>query len=85
MLCWTLTIEQDCTELRRGAPAEELQRLLEAEGENAEGLDPHLEAFMKAQTLEGKREAIATEYILRVLGLDVCSHSFPFNSMGVHL
>ena len=30
-----------------------------------------VDAFMAADTLEGKREAIVTEYILRILGLDV--------------
>ena len=29
---------------------------------------------MAADTLEGKREAIVTEYMLRILGLDVSMH-----------
>ncbi|KAK9788281.1 hypothetical protein WJX73_004447 [Symbiochloris irregularis] len=56
-----------------GNRPDELKRLLEAEGDDPEDLDPHLDAFMKLQTLEGKREAVTTEYILRVLGLDVCA------------
>ena len=41
---------------------------------------------MAADTLEGKREAIVTEYILRILGLDVSvftalhSHCMPATS-----
>ena len=52
------------------AAAEELRQLLAAE---AGGKSPewHLDAFMKASTLQGQREAIAPAYILRILGLDV--------------
>ncbi len=37
------------------------------------GIEPdwELDAYMKAQTLEGKRQSIQTEYILNILGLDV--------------
>ena len=43
--------------------------------EQGQGLepDPELAAFMKANTLEGKRESIHTEFILRIMGLDVCA------------
>lgn len=51
--------------------ADELKALLEAEKKGGKPPDWHLDAFMKAYTLEGKGEAIATEYILRILGLDV--------------
>ena len=30
-----------------------------------------IDSFMAASALEGKRESIVTEYILRILGLDV--------------
>ena len=33
--------------------------------------DWEIDAFMTADTAKGKREAIASEYILRILGLDV--------------
>jgi len=36
--------------------------------------DWEIDAFMTADTVKGKREAIASEYILRILGLDVSIH-----------
>ena len=36
--------------------------------------DWEIDAFMTADTARGKREAIASEYILRILGLDVSIH-----------
>ena len=51
--------------------AEELKGLLEAEKSQGAALVWGLDGFIKADTLEGKRAAIATEYILRILGLDV--------------
>lgn len=45
------------------------------EAEKAAGIepDPHVAAFMKANTLEGKAESIHTEFILHILGLNVCA------------
>lgn len=37
--------------------------------------DWEIDAFMTADTAKGKREAIASEYILRILGLDVSIHA----------
>ena len=51
---------------------DELQQLLAAEKANGQHPDWHLDAFMKAGVLEHQPEAIATEYIMRILGLDVC-------------
>ncbi len=50
----------------------EYLRLLR-ERETAAGLrgDPETDAFMKASALQGKRHSVATEYMLRLLGLDV--------------
>lgn len=45
----------------------------QAEREQGIKPDPYLAAFMKANTLEGKRESIHTEYLLRTMGLGVCS------------
>ena len=55
------------------ACAAELERLKQAEKEQGIKPDPYLAAFMKANTLEGKRESIHTEYLLRTMGLGVCS------------
>ena len=35
--------------------------------------DPDIDAFMKADAIEGKRESIETEYVLHILGLNVCA------------
>lgn len=56
---------------RRVIGAEYLRLLRERE--TAAGLrgDPETDAFMKASALQGKRHSVATEYMLRLLGLDV--------------
>lgn len=51
--------------------AEELQQLRAREKEAGLPPDWEIDAFMAADSVNGKREAIATEYILRILGLDV--------------
>ncbi|PKA67166.1 ABC transporter G family member 39 [Apostasia shenzhenica] len=35
--------------------------------------DPEIDAFMKAMAVEGRNSNLATDYILKVLGLDICS------------
>ena len=53
--------------------AAELERLRQAEKEQGIVPDAYLAAFMKANTLEGKRESIHTEYLLHTMGLGVCA------------
>ncbi len=55
-----------------GCVGAEYLRLLR-EREKAAGLqgDPETDAYMKASALQGKRHSIVTEYMLRLLGLDV--------------
>ena len=53
--------------------SEELQQLRAREKEAGLPPDWEIDAFMAADSMNGKREAIATEYILRILGLDVRS------------
>ena len=56
----------------RCAVGAEYLRILR-EREKAAGLrgDPETDAFLKASALQGKRHSVATEYMLRLLGLDV--------------
>ena len=56
----------------RIATGVEYLRLLR-ERETAAGLrgDPETDAFLKASALQGKRHSVVTEYMLRLLGLDV--------------
>lgn len=53
------------------AAAEELEKLRDREKEL--GIDPDwdIDAFMKASNLRGKQQSIVTDYILRMLGLEV--------------
>ncbi|CAK0753548.1 hypothetical protein CVIRNUC_002229 [Coccomyxa viridis] len=61
---------------------EEYLRLLR-EKEKAAGLlgDDDIDAFLKASALQGKRHSVVTEYILKLLGLDVCADTIVGNQM----
>ena len=54
-----------------GCAADELRELRKREKEQGIQSNWEIDSFMAADTLEGKREAIVSEYILRILGLDV--------------
>lgn len=56
---------------RRCVAADELRELRAREKEAGVPPDWEIDAFMAADSVNGKREAIVTEYILRILGLDV--------------
>ena len=43
----------------------------QAEKAAGRAADPHMDAFLKAQTIEGGNESIVTDYMLKILGLDV--------------
>ena len=53
--------------------ADELNELRRLEKEKGIQPDPEIDAFMKANAIEGKRESIETEYVLHILGLGVCA------------
>ncbi|AES98592.2 ABC transporter G family member 31 isoform X1 [Medicago truncatula] len=42
---------------------------------------PEIDAFMKASSVGGKKHSVNTDYILKVLGLDVCSDTIVGNEM----
>ncbi|XP_061347196.1 ABC transporter G family member 31-like isoform X2 [Gastrolobium bilobum] len=42
---------------------------------------PQIDAFMKASSVGGKKHSVNTDYILKVLGLDVCSETIVGNEM----
>uniref|UniRef100_A0A7N2KPZ6 ABC transporter domain-containing protein n=1 Tax=Quercus lobata TaxID=97700 RepID=A0A7N2KPZ6_QUELO len=42
---------------------------------------PEIDAFMKASSVGGKKHSVSTDYILKVLGLDVCSETVVGNDM----
>ncbi|CAM6074535.1 unnamed protein product [Sphagnum tenellum] len=35
--------------------------------------DPHIDAFMKGTAMQGMRHSLSTDYILKVLGLEICA------------
>ncbi|KFK23406.1 hypothetical protein AALP_AAs61696U000200 [Arabis alpina] len=51
--------------------------------EKERGVHPcsEIDAFMKAASLSGKKHSVSTDYVLRVLGLDVCSDTMVGNDM----
>ncbi|TKY56464.1 ABC transporter G family member 31 [Spatholobus suberectus] len=42
---------------------------------------PEVDAFMKASSVGGKKHSVNTDYILKVLGLDICSETIVGNDM----
>lgn len=42
---------------------------------------PEIDAFMKASSVGGKKHSISTDYVLKVLGLDVCAETVVGNDM----
>ncbi|KAL5994751.1 Pleiotropic drug resistance protein tur2, partial [Asimina triloba] len=43
--------------------------------------DPDLDVFMKVAALEGQKESIVTDYILKILGLEVCADTMVGDQM----
>ncbi|MCI19435.1 pleiotropic drug resistance protein 2-like [Trifolium medium] len=35
--------------------------------------DPEIDAFMKATSLSGQKASLITDYVLKLLGLDICA------------
>ncbi|GAV89910.1 ABC_tran domain-containing protein/ABC2_membrane domain-containing protein/PDR_assoc domain-containing protein [Cephalotus follicularis] len=42
---------------------------------------PEIDAFMKASAVGGKKHSVSTDYVLKVLGLDICSETIVGNDM----
>jgi hypothetical protein len=51
--------------------AEELEEMRLAEKASGRKPDPAMDAFLNSQTIEGAKESIVTDYMLKILGLDV--------------
>lgn len=63
-----------CQDVGRHGDADELSAMRDAEKAAGRKPDPAMDAFLKAQTLEGGDESIVTDYMLKLLGLDVSHH-----------
>ncbi|XP_023513303.1 ABC transporter G family member 31-like [Cucurbita pepo subsp. pepo] len=61
--------------------AEYIKELSHLEKERKIRPSPDIDAFMKASSVSGKKHSILTDYILKVLGLDVCSETLVGNDM----
>ena len=51
----------------------ELAELQKREAEQGITPNPALEAFMKAEIRQGRKESIVTDFVIKMLGLDVRS------------
>ena len=61
----------DCNKVARMVAAGEVEQLRAREKELGIEPDWEIDAFMKAAALEGKEHNILTDYIMRILGLEV--------------
>ncbi|XAR64952.1 Iron-chelate-transporting ATPase [Bertholletia excelsa] len=43
--------------------------------------DPEIDAFMKATAMSGQESSLVTDYVIKVLGLDICADIFVGNQM----
>lgn len=63
-------------------PAADSAKMAAIEKEQGIEVDPELAAFMRANQLEGKRENVQTEFILHMLGLNVCADTLVSGLAG---
>ncbi|XP_073156192.1 ABC transporter G family member 34-like isoform X3 [Henckelia pumila] len=64
-----------------GTRYEMLAELSRREKEAGIKPDPEIDAFMKATSVSGQRSSLVTDYVLKLLGLDVCSDTMVGNEM----
>ncbi|XXG63725.1 hypothetical protein AAC387_Pa05g1845 [Persea americana] len=64
-----------------GARYEMLKELSRREKEANITPDPDLDVFMKAIALEGQKESLVTDYIIKILGLEVCADTMVGDQM----
>ncbi|KAI5084731.1 hypothetical protein GOP47_0000900 [Adiantum capillus-veneris] len=64
-----------------GTRYEMLVELLRREKEAGIKPDPELDVFMKAVSMAGQETSIVTDYVMKLLGLDICADTFVGNEM----
>ncbi|XP_051137797.1 pleiotropic drug resistance protein 1-like [Andrographis paniculata] len=64
-----------------GARYEMLAELSRREKEANIKPDPDIDMFMKASSIEGQEESVVTDYILKILGLEVCADTLVGDEM----
>ncbi|KAL8521925.1 hypothetical protein ACS0TY_012179 [Phlomoides rotata] len=75
----TLTFSARCQGV--GARYEMLAELSRREKDANIKPDPDLDMFMKASSIEGQQENVVTEYIMKILGLEVCADTVVGDEM----
>ncbi|XP_020533622.1 ABC transporter G family member 31 isoform X2 [Jatropha curcas] len=58
-----------------------MEDLLRLEKEKNIRPSPEIDAFMKASSVAGKKHSVSTDYVLKLLGLDVCSETIVGSDM----
>lgn len=43
--------------------------------------DPDIDAYMKASAISGRQHSVVTEYVQKILGLDICADTIVGNEM----
>uniref|UniRef100_A0A6J1C459 ABC transporter G family member 31-like n=1 Tax=Momordica charantia TaxID=3673 RepID=A0A6J1C459_MOMCH len=76
----TLDFAARCQAATQGF-AESSKELVHLEKERKIQPNPDIDAFMKASSVSGKKYSILTDYVLKILGLDVCSETIVGNDM----
>ncbi|PWZ31119.1 ABC transporter G family member 31 [Zea mays] len=71
----------DCLVFDINQPADMLVELLRREKNAGIKPDEDLDVFMKALALEGKQTSLVAEYIMKILGLDVCADTIVGDEM----
>ncbi|KAL0330265.1 UNVERIFIED_CONTAM: Pleiotropic drug resistance protein 1 [Sesamum radiatum] len=64
-----------------GAGYEMIAELLRREKEANIKPDPDIDIFMKAISIEGQEASVMTDYVLKILGLEICADTFVGNEM----
>ncbi|KAJ1418856.1 P-loop containing nucleoside triphosphate hydrolase [Sesbania bispinosa] len=64
-----------------GTRYEMLEELLRREREAGIKPDPEIDAFMKATAISGQEASLVTDYVLKVLGLDICADTMVGDNM----
>ncbi|KAH7838131.1 hypothetical protein Vadar_022406 [Vaccinium darrowii] len=64
-----------------GGMAGHMEDLARLEKEKKIRPSPEIDAFMKALSVGGRKHSVKTDYVLKVLGLDVCSDTIVGNDM----
>ncbi|CAI9273163.1 unnamed protein product [Lactuca saligna] len=64
-----------------GTRCDLLQELSRREKDEGIKPDPEIDAFMKATAVSGQESSLATDYVLKILGLDICADTMVGDEM----